>query len=433
MEFQQFIYQTELSITTLSNELLACAENAGKSTQKSLAMQRITEICLTLAKDILQKRYQTGEYTRFAICDPKLREIYAPEFRDRLVQSWLVGQIEPIIEKELIEDTFANRLQKGTLKALSRTQTFMRRPNNAYYLQLDIQNFFNSIHRPTLAKQWFEVLQKHQNKSPQFYSQSRYCVIKYLSSNILNKDITQNPYVVSGCKALLSDIPKHKQLSSSPADTGLPIGAITSQLFANLYLSPLDHFAKHTLKIKGYTRYMDDIFITGESAQILHEWKAEIAQFLTQLKLNLHPTKQHLNLCKLGADYLGYKIYPHYRHLRTRNIKKTFRWLRFFNELASQSQSNQPVNFTFIPNDEYWISKAKQPNSTIDYLVLQKMQAVINSYLSLLTHANQYQLRKRLYHKNFKLLTQWFIPKNAQYTSVKIKKRVLHEYLRSLF
>lgn len=387
-------------------------------------MQQIATICLELATTLLHNQYQMGNYTRFAIVDPKLREIYAPEFKDRLAQSWLVKQIEPIIENALIEDTFANRKNKGTLKALDRVQSFMRKPDSHYYLQLDIQNFFNSIHRPTLLTRWLTLLEQHKNSATR-YSQQRYQLITQLSQTLLTKNITQNPYTVSGCRKLLSSVPYHKQLSSSPSDTGLPIGAITSQLFANLYLSSLDHFAKHTLKIKKYTRYMDDIFIVADNPTTLNQWKNEIVNFLQQLKLNLHPTKQHLNLCRHGADYLGYKIYPHYRHLRTRNIKKLMQWLRFFNQIAHQQVPNNP------PNSEYWQHRAKQPRP-INYTDLQKIQAIINSYFALLSKGNHYQLRKTLYHHHFDALTHWLIPKNRHYTSVKIKKWVMFTAINQL-
>ncbi|OCG44589.1 hypothetical protein A9G35_00555 [Gilliamella sp. Choc5-1] len=272
----------------LTKQLLNVATQTAQSLQKSLSLLNIAELCNELASDVLNQKYQPSTYTRFAVCDPKLREIYAPAYRDRLLQCWLVNQAEPIISPHFIEDFYSNRIGKGTLYAVKRVQQLMRRPNNTYYLHLDIQNYFNSIHRPTLLNNWLTLLKKH---AP--HNQS---LIAYVSSKILLQNVAQSAYVVSGSKALLATIPKHKRLASSPTDTGIPIGSASSQLFANLYLNPLDHFIKHQLKIKGYVRYMDDLLILGNSAKQLLAWKQQINQFLTtQLKLQLHPKKQHWN------------------------------------------------------------------------------------------------------------------------------------------
>lgn len=402
----------------LTTQLLSAATQTAQSLQKSLSLLNIAELCEGLARDVLNKQYQPSTYTRFTVCDPKLREIYAPAYRDRLLQSWLVNQAEPIINPHLIEDSYSNRIGKGTLYAVKRVQQLMRKPNNIYYLQLDIQNFFNSIHRPTLLNNWLTLLKRH---SPPNQS-----LIAYVSSKILLQNVAKSAYIVSGSKTLLATIPKHKQLASSPPDTGIPIGSASSQLFANLYLNPLDHFIKHQLKIKGYVRYMDDLLLLGSSAKLLLTWQAQINEFLiTQLKLQLHPKKQHLQLCRQGADYLGYKIYPHYLHLRSRNIKKFNNYLQFFNQLITNS--NQ---FSFIPNNSYWQSIIRQP-LTIDYPLLKKIEAVINSYLGLMKHANHYRLRKQIIDHHFNELSHYFVPSNATYTSVHIKKLFLHQFINT--
>lgn len=401
----------------LTTQLLNAATQTAQSLQKSLSLLNIAELCAELAHDVLSKQYHASTYTRFAVCDPKLREIYAPAYRDRLLQCWLVNQAEPIINPHLIEDSYSNRIGKGTLYAVKRVQKLMRRPNSDFYLQLDVQNFFNSIHRPTLLNNWLILLAQH---SPPNQS-----LIAYVSKQILQQNVAQSAYVVSGSKALLATIPSHKRLASSPHDTGIPIGSASSQLFANLYLNPLDHFIKHQLKIKGYVRYMDDLFLLGHSAKQLLAWQVQISDFLTtQLKLQLHPKKQHLQLCRQGADYLGYKVYPHYLHLRRRNIKKFNNYLRFFNQLLTNKR------VSFIPNNPYWQSIIQTP-LMIDYPLLKKMEAVINSYLGLMQHANHYQLRKQIIDHHFNRLSHYFIPSNAAYTAIHLKKQFLHQFIQT--
>ncbi|WET16064.1 RNA-directed DNA polymerase [Yersinia intermedia] len=404
------------SLQKLTQELLQCAANTSSSLQKSLALEKIAPLCQSLAYDLLHHSYTPGAYTRFAVNDPKLREIYAPLFRDRLAQCWLVSQMEPAVERQLIDDTFANRSRKGTLPAIHRVQRFMRQPQRTHFLQLDIQNFFNSIHLPTLLSATLNSVMSYNPEHPR-----RACVIALLTQTILHPVATRS-VSLSGSKGLLNAIPRHKTLGASPYQTGLPLGSSASQLFANLYLSPLDHFIKHQLHVKGYVRYMDDLILIGHSSQQLIEWREEISSFLThQLRLTLHPTKQHLQRCTQGADYLGYKIYPHYMHLRTRNVNKIRRWLALFNYCLCPLDNPMPTR----PDKSEWTMCIQLAPLTPDYPLLQKMQAIINSYFGLMQQANHYQLRKKLYHHHFCHLKHWFIPANKDYTSVRIKKHAL--------
>ncbi|AHM74481.1 RNA-directed DNA polymerase [Yersinia hibernica] len=408
------------SLQILTQELLQCAVTTSASLQKSLALESIAPLCQSLAYDLFHQTYQPGAYTRFAVNDPKLREIYAPLFRDRLAQCWLVSQIEPTVERQLIGDTFANRSGKGTLAAIHRVQRFMRQPQHGHFLQLDIQNFFNSIHLPTLVSMTTNGIMSSLPEHPR-----KACVMALLMRTILHP-VAHHAVSLSGNKTLLDTIPCHKTLGASPYQTGLPLGSSASQLFANLYLSPLDHFIKHQLHVKGYVRYMDDLMLLGNSSQQLIEWREEISTFLTHtLRLTLHPTKQHLQRCSQGADYLGYKIYPHYLHLRTRNLNKIRRWLALFNYCLHPEGSPPPTK----PDNPEWAACIQLAPITPDYVLLQKMQAVMNSYFGLMQKANHYRLRKKLYQYHFCHLKHWFIPANSDYTSVRIKKHALATWI----
>lgn len=251
------------------------------------------------------------------------------------------------------------------------------------------------------------------------------CVMALLTRTVLHP-VAHHAVSLSGNKTLLNTIPRHKTLGASPAQTGLPLGSSASQMFANLYLSPLDHFIKHQLHVKGYVRYMDDLMLLGNSSQQLIEWREEISSFLTQtLRLTLHPTKQHLQRCHQGADYLGYKIYPHYLHLRTRNLNKIRRWLALFNYCLHPQGNPIPTK----PDNPEWATCIQLAPITPDYALLQKMQAVINSYFGLMQKANHYRLRKKLYQHHFCQLKHWFIPANSDYTSVRIKKHALTTWI----
>ncbi|HAS8622902.1 TPA: RNA-directed DNA polymerase, partial [Vibrio vulnificus] len=319
----------------MERELLHCAKQCNRSTQSSVEKINILNVCHDLSKDILDFNYKPKAYTRFAVKEPKLREIFAPSFSDRLVHCWLSNQLPPLIENTLIDDTYANRKGKGTLAAITKVQKLMRMPKHDYFLQLDVQSFFNHINKPILLQSLHYLIQNKGNWSP-----FRTRIIHHLTDAVVNHDTSREAFDISGHKTILASIPYHKTLSASPPGTGLPIGSMTSQIFANYYLNPLDHYIKHTLRVKGYVRYMDDLILLSNSKAELLSWKSSIEnQLQHSLKLNLHPTKQTLKSVSQGANYLGYILYPHYKHIRASTLKTLQSRLNFFNWLMGYSDT----------------------------------------------------------------------------------------------
>lgn len=390
-------------------------------------MEAISRICQRLAIEIDTLSYTPSGYTRFAVTDPKLREIYAPSFRDRLVQNWVVFHMNPSVERLLIDDTFANRKGKGALAAVHRAQRLMRQPGHSHYLQLDVQNFFNSMSHTVLLQQCEALLARYFGTHP-----LRERIHNVVKKTILHP-VANHAFIVSNNPLLLNSIPRHKTLSGAGTGRGLPLGSAASQMFANIYMNPLDQFIKHQLRVKGYVRYMDDMLLLGSSSQQLSLHRQAISNFMqTELALTLHPKKQSLQYCRQGADYLGYKVYPHHLHLRKRNINKLLAWLRFFNESMAGSR-HSPVPFKVplsVASKSEWHSRFAQASAGIpDFVLMQHMQSVINSYLGMMKHANFYRLRKDIWHRHAGLLKAFMLPGNAQYTSVRIKKYCLQDWV----
>ncbi|MCG9661369.1 RNA-dependent DNA polymerase, partial [Vibrio mediterranei] len=127
----------------LTAELLQCVKSSGSSQQKSANALNSPRICYELSTEILTHTYQPSSYHYFAVTEPKLREIYAPAFRDRIVQMWIALQLASLMENKFIDDTYANRKRKGTLAAIAKTQKLMRQPKHTWGLQFDIYNYFN--------------------------------------------------------------------------------------------------------------------------------------------------------------------------------------------------------------------------------------------------------------------------------------------------
>ena len=403
-------------------ELLEAAFACGRSLQKDLALPNIAAMCAELAKNLLARAWKPGGCTRFAVQEPKVREIFAPAFSDRVVESWLVALVETALDKLFIEDSYANRKGKGTLAAVLKAQSCMRKPGNAFCLQLDVRSFFHSIHRPTLLRDWLSFLRGLPVNA------ERLDLGGHISTALLTRVPKDNFHTVRNSRPLLMALPAHKSLIHAPQDTGLPIGSAASQYFANFYLNGLDHFVKHELRIKGYLRYMDDLLLFGPDSATLIRQKDAIAGYLQdRLRLVLHPAKTLLSKSSQGIEYLGYRVYPQYLHPCSRTINALKARLDFFKHLFWPERfalCQQPVRGTWqglVRNREL------TPPVTPDWLLLKRMEATINCYYGIMGHAKSYSLRKALYHKHFGPLREFFIPANAGYSAIHAKKRFLHQ------
>ena len=378
-------------------------------------------MCAELADALLVRAWKPGECTRFAVREPKLREIFAPAFADRVVESWLVALVEKPLARLFIDDTFANRKQKGTLAAVLKAQKYMRQPGHTLCLQLDMRNFFHSIHRPTLEKNWMDFL--HGLPLPP----KRLALAAHISEALLKRVPREHFHTVRSSRPLLQNLPPQKSLTHAQTDTGLPIGSAASQHFANFYLNGLDHFVKHILRVKGYIRYMDDLLLLGPDSATLLQWRDAIALYLRDnLRLSLHPDKELLSKTGQGVAYLGYRVYPHYLHVCSRSVNALKARLDFFKHLF------WPERFPVCqkPMRGTWQGRAERgdlsPPVMPDWPLLKRMEATINSYYGLMSHAESCTLRKTLYHKHFGPLRAFFVPADAGYSAVHAKKCFLY-------
>lgn len=223
--------------------------------------------------------YKPKRYIYFLTSSPKLREVFASDFRDRVVHHLLVRDLVPIFEPLFIYDSYSCRKNRGIHLAISRLKRFVQNREYPYYLQLDIKSFFLSIHKNIL----FELIRN----SVMLRAKDKAQRVLYLSNKIIFDDPTRN-YIFKGNKKKLKNLPKHKTLFYAPKNRGLPIGNLTSQFFANIYMNGLDNFIKRQLKVKYYMRYVDDIVFLGRSKEELLVWKSAIEDYLkNQLHLEL--------------------------------------------------------------------------------------------------------------------------------------------------
>jgi len=279
------------------------------------------EQLLKLEHELNSRIYHPSRSILFAITKPKNREVFAADFRDRVVHHLLVEQLEKIFEPIFIHDSYACRRTRGTHSGVKRLQKFTRQITKngnirVHYLQLDIKDFFPSINKEIL----FALIAKKVTDPD----------ILWLTRLVLFWDCTKS-YVSRGDAALLQSVPGHKSLFGKNNEQGLPIGNLTSQFFANVYLNELDQFVKHRLKAHYYMRYVDDFVILHKDPEQLARWRDQIRVFVQdKLKLHLHPVRHKLLPISNGIDFLGYIIRPGYILVRRRVVNSFKEKLREF-------------------------------------------------------------------------------------------------------
>jgi retron-type reverse transcriptase len=256
--------------------------------------QRVDAELLQLHRELTSETYQPGEYVHFVVHEPKRRLISAAPFRDRVVHHALIRVLEPIYERKFIYDSYANRKNKGTHKALDRCTRYMRRFK--YVLPCDIQQFFPAIDH--------EILKAILAKTIACPATLRLCT----------------KIIDSGAGVLTSEYQMRyfpqDDLFAANRPRGLPIGNLTSQFWANVYLNELDQFVKHTLRCTGYERYVDDFLLFADDKKTLHDWRQRIIEFLQTLRLTLHETRAQPKPVRQGIPFLGFTVYPSHRRLK---------------------------------------------------------------------------------------------------------------------
>ena len=366
------------SFENLHRQYLACRRNK-RNTLNALRFEvRQEENLLDLQTALTGRSYAPTRSVCFFVKRPKLREIFAADFRDRVVHHVLVDYLERIWEPIFIHDSYACRRGKGVHAGVNRLRQFIRQATrngtrSAWYLQLDIHNYFMSIDKDVL----FSLLAPKINDDDALW----------LTRVLVYHDCTED-YVIKGDPTMLERIPPHKTLFKTAPNKGLPIGNLNSQFFANVYLNGLDQFVKHTLKCRHYLRYCDDFVLLSDNREQLIEWRERIETYLREsLRLQLNP-KQRLRPVSDGVDFLGYWVRADYLLVRRRVVGNLRERLRTFEaELVLQRRGY--VRYRFDP------------------AILDQLAASLASYLGHFQKGNTYRLCVALWRQH-PFLAQYF-------------------------
>jgi len=293
------------SIAGLPNLLLAAEKAAKGKRDKTSTAQFLVGLeseLFRLHDELLRHTWRPGGYRTFKIYDPKERTISAAPFADRVVHHALCNVIEPVFEKTFIHDSYANRKGKGTHKAIERYQQFARR--FPFVLKCDIRKFFPSLDHTVLKQELHRCLHDPGTRR--------------LCDTILDGSNPQEEHIAY--------FPGDDLFAPYTRRRGLPIGNLTSQFWANVYLNRFDHFVKESLRVKGYIRYVDDFVLFADTKAQLHTWKSEVERFLAGLRLLLHPAKTRIYRVDDGVPFLGFRVWPYHRFVQK---PKTRRYRRF--------------------------------------------------------------------------------------------------------
>jgi len=260
---------------------------------------RLEENIFALQRELASGSYRHGPYSAFTICDPKQRPIHKALVRDRIVHHALFKILNPIFESSFISHSFSCRAGKGTHRAVDMLErTLWRESRNhtrlCHVLKCDIHHFFASVDHEKLLS----ILGRRINDER----------TTELLREIVSSFVAEEPTLFER--------------------KGIPIGNLTSQLFANVYLNEFDQFMKHTLRVQCFIRYTDDFVIVSEDENYLCNLLPSIQSFLKEkLSLDLHPHKVTIRKYGQGIDFLGYVLLPHHRMIRTRTRRRMFRKL----------------------------------------------------------------------------------------------------------
>ena len=345
------LYEKITSLDTLFQAWDEFKKGKRKKIDVGFFERNLEDNIFQLHRELVTKTYKHASYTGFYITDPKVRHIHKAEVKDRIVHHALFKVLNPIFEPTFISDSFSCREGFGTHKGFKKLVSYARRVSKNYtrdrwVLKCDIRKFFDSVDHEVLL----EIIER-KIEDPDLIWLMRQIVKSY-----------QFPpprwTSANGCKA-------------GPCKAGIPIGNLTSQLFANVYLNRLDQFVKHKLKAKHYVRYADDFIILHEDLGFLQDSIDKIKGFLEEeLKLELHKSKTFLRKLSWGIDFVGYVALPFYQIVRTKTKKRLYRKIR---EKINLYKSNRLSNETLTQS--------------------------VQSYLGILKHANTYNFEQELKNK----------------------------------
>lgn len=397
MEQKNFYYLlSDLTLEELFKAYLDCRRHKRRSLSSLRFEKYYEKKLLDLHADLISRQYRTRPSRAFIVKHPVQREVFAADFRDRIVHHLIIGNLLDLFEKLFSDESYSCRAGKGTLYGINSVYEMMKKCSNGYtsdcyVLRLDIHGFFFHIDKKILYKKLKKMIDEN-------YFRTNKSSLLFMIEEVLRDNPTRN-CKIRGEKSDWDGLPKTKSLFHSGEAKGLPIGNLTSQIFANFYLNDFDHYVIGLDKDLFYGRYVDDIVIMHPSHDYLIEVKNIVDKYLkSELGLTLHPKKISLQHFAKGFAFIGAYIKPG-RIYPGKRLRRSF-YLRI-----------QSLN-------QEWIHNHKKINRPL----IEKTLSSINSYFGLLKHFDSWRVKlkgwnmlderiRKIFRTNENLNKVWLDPK----------------------
>lgn len=320
--------------------------------------------------------YKVGRSICFIVDKPVPREVFAADFKDRIIHHLFINRILKYFEKEMIDDSYSCRVGKGTQYGVYKCAKYIKEcsenyTKNCYILKCDLKQFFVTINKDILSDLLYDFLAKNCG-----YEGDDLKFMSWVMKLIVFNDPTEN-CIIRGSLSDWNKLPKEKSLFNTPKNKGIPIGNLTSQIFANFYLSIFDHYVTESLGFKYYGRYVDDFFIIHDNKEKLLNVIDSLKYFLKCIGVILHPKKLYLQDYTKGVKFIGHVIKP--RRIYIGNRTKG----NFYEKVVKEHRIF--YNETFTLNElEHFVS------SMNSYLGFMKSYATFNIRKKILS--NEYMI-----------------------------------------
>ena len=396
--------KSDVDMAELYHAYRSCRRRKHRTQQEQEFSIHITTNLPRLRNELLHETYKPMPVRSFLISKPVLREIFAPEFRDRVDQHFIAEKLEPLFEREFINDCYSCRKGRGTLFGIKRLKRFIAQcsanyTKDCFILTGDISGYFMAIGRDTLWQK-LETFVRDKYKGDDLEKllwQTR----TFLFSSPLDHTL------VRGRRSLWAELPDRKSVFAScgapkpnefhgtyTADMdvnqkGLTIGALPAQMLGNFFLTPFDHYCKHHLGLRFYGRYVDDFFVVHTDKEFLKQLIHLLREFLHSLGLELHPNKIRILHYKQGIPFLG-------AYIKGRVILPGRRIQGGFNHLL-RVIDHLPSGIRYDKEVERYVCR-------------------LNSYLGKMKHFNARHYIKKQWRKHPRLA--WFFKPNGNRTKV---------------
>lgn len=400
---------TELNRTKILEDLFTAYYDARKHKRDTINVlifeKNFESNLFELCDEILERRYVPRSSICFVVDKPVKREVFAADFRDRIIHHFIYNYISPLFERRFINDSYSCRKGKGIHYGVKRADGFIRKcslnyTRDCYILKIDVKGYFMSINKKIL----------YQKVRDEVVRKAAECDFDVpLVMYLIEQTIFSDPTFECRRRGTQKDwvgIPRSKSLFHISKSCGLPIGNLTSQLFGNVYMNAFDNYVKHDLKMKYYGRYVDDMVFVHEDKEYLKTVLAKAKEFLWEdARLTIHPHKIYLQHYTKGVGFIGAFIKPRRIYISDRTKGSFYEMICIQNKIVEKGPNREQIN---------------------------EFVAKMNSYLGITRHYATYNLRKKMV---FEVLSpEWwkYVYLDGRIEKFVIKNAIKEEEIRRL-